>query len=229
MSQQVWLPLVGREGDPEPVEVETEADGTLLLSNVAAQFPGASGLRFRNKETGGLRGVKLQNDLLHPPFDAGWGPGPYIVITATKRRAADDGDAAKAPRCCAEEKTTDLIVLNLSFSTTESEVREFFEKFGALKMCQLKRKDNGKSKGYAFVHFESVEAQRKVMMQRHLLGERWCDVKVPNSQDKTGFKETDSAREYKICVRRLEDSISKEELTKHFEVSERSTAIGMHG
>ena len=56
---QVWLPLVPQEGCGEPVEVETEEDGTLLLSTVTAQFPGAIGLRFRNKETGGLRGVRV--------------------------------------------------------------------------------------------------------------------------------------------------------------------------
>lgn len=48
---------VSEEEQDEPIELPSEEDGSLLLSTVAAQFPGACGLKYRNPETGNFRGV----------------------------------------------------------------------------------------------------------------------------------------------------------------------------
>ena len=66
----------------EAIEIPTEddafeGDGTLLLSTLVAQFPGACGLKYRS-ETGVLRGVRLANGNLHPPSGL-WGTTTYIV------------------------------------------------------------------------------------------------------------------------------------------------------
>ena len=45
------------EGD-EAIELPSEDDGTLLLTTLTGQFPGACGLKFRNPETRGWRGVR---------------------------------------------------------------------------------------------------------------------------------------------------------------------------
>ena len=37
--------------------------GSLLLTSVTAQFPGATGLKYRNPETNTLRGVRLQGEV----------------------------------------------------------------------------------------------------------------------------------------------------------------------
>ncbi|XP_069113834.1 TAR DNA-binding protein 43-like isoform X2 [Argopecten irradians] len=63
----------------EAVEIPSEDDGTLLLSTLAAQFPGACGLKFRNPATGNFRGVRLIDGKLHPP-DSAWGNDTYIVV-----------------------------------------------------------------------------------------------------------------------------------------------------
>ena len=43
------------------------------MSTLISQFSGACGLRFRNKETGAMRGVRVNNDLFLPPNGAmGW-------------------------------------------------------------------------------------------------------------------------------------------------------------
>ena len=50
-----------------------EKDGNLRMSTLISQFSGARGLRFRNKETGAMRGVRVNNDLFLPPNGAmGW-------------------------------------------------------------------------------------------------------------------------------------------------------------
>ena len=50
-------------------------------------------------------------------------------------------------------------------------------------MVQLKTKDSGQSKGFAFIRFKDLDVQDKVLLTRHMIQERWCDVKVPESQE----------------------------------------------
>lgn len=66
-----YLQVSEDEGE-EPIELPSEDDGTLLLSTLSAQFPGTCGLKYRNPETGNIRGVRLVEGRLHPPED-GWG------------------------------------------------------------------------------------------------------------------------------------------------------------
>ena len=39
-----------------------------------------------------------------------------------------------------------------------------------------------KSKGYGFVRFADQEVQVRVMLQRHQIDGRWCDVRIPVSK-----------------------------------------------
>ena len=70
---------VAEEEQDEPIELPSEDDGSLLLSTVAAQFPGACGLKYRNPDTGNFRGVRLVDGRLHPP-DSMWGNFIYIAV-----------------------------------------------------------------------------------------------------------------------------------------------------
>ena len=76
MSQYIQVAEV--END-EPVEIPSEEDGSLLVSTLAAQFPGACGLKYRNPETGNFRGVRLSEGLLFPP-EGIWGSHIYVVV-----------------------------------------------------------------------------------------------------------------------------------------------------
>lgn len=70
---------VAEEDGEEPIELPSEDDGTLLLSTLSAQFPGTCGLKYRNKETGTMRGVRLVEGRLHPP-EEGWGNSIYYCV-----------------------------------------------------------------------------------------------------------------------------------------------------
>lgn len=59
-------------------EIPSEDDGTVLLSTVTAQFPGACGLCYWNPVSQCMRGVQLVEGILHAP-DAGWGNLVYVV------------------------------------------------------------------------------------------------------------------------------------------------------
>ena len=73
-----YLKVAEDEGE-EPIELPSEDDGTLLLSTLAAQFPGTCGLKYRNPESKGIRGVRLVDGRLHPP-DEGWGQNVYYCV-----------------------------------------------------------------------------------------------------------------------------------------------------
>lgn len=69
---------VTEDENDEPIEIPSEDDGTVLLSTVTAQFPGACGLRYRNPVSQCMRGVRLVEGILHAP-EAGWGNLVYVV------------------------------------------------------------------------------------------------------------------------------------------------------
>lgn len=74
-----YLQVAEDEGE-EPIELPTEDDGTLLLSTLAAQFPGSSGLKYRNPDSRAMRGVRLSEGRLHPPPEIGWGSQVFYCV-----------------------------------------------------------------------------------------------------------------------------------------------------
>lgn len=74
-----YVQVAEDEGE-EPIEVPCEEDGTLLLSTLAAQFPGTCGLKYRNESTGTMRGVRVTDGKLQPPPGTGWGNSLYICV-----------------------------------------------------------------------------------------------------------------------------------------------------
>ena len=108
----------------------------------------------------------------------------------------------------------DFTFLNPTFQATEDDIREYFEAYGPVSMIQLKTKDSGQSKGYAFIRFKDLEVQEKVLLTRHMVQDRWCDVKVPESQELKTAKTNASC---KIFVSRLSETITADDLKEHFE------------
>ena len=74
-----YVRIVEEENDDEPIELPSEEDGTMLLSTLTAQFPGASGLKYRNPETGTLRGLRVFDGRIQAP-DGLWGETLYIAV-----------------------------------------------------------------------------------------------------------------------------------------------------
>lgn len=74
-----YLQVAEDEGE-EPIELPIEDDGTLLISTLAAQFPGACGLKYRNEQSKIMRGVRLSDGRLHPPPEMGWGNTIFYCV-----------------------------------------------------------------------------------------------------------------------------------------------------
>ncbi|KAM3878483.1 TAR DNA-binding protein 43 isoform 2-T2 [Diretmus argenteus] len=205
---------VAEEENEEPMEIPSEDDGTILLSTVSAQFPGACGLRFRSPVSQCMRGVRLVEGVLHAP-ENGWGNLVYVVnYPKDNKRKMDEIDASSAVKMKrGDMKTSDLIVLGLPWKTSEQDLKDYFTTFGEVIMVQVKRDaKTGNSKGFGFVRFTEYESQEKVVSQRHMIDGRWCDCKLPNS--KQGPDEPMRSR--KVFVGRCTEDMTTDDLRQFF-------------
>lgn len=79
-----------------------------------------------------------------------------------------------------------LYVGNLSYATTEEELRALFAEAGTVKsVAVIKDRDTGRSKGFAFVEFETqVEAQNAISkFNGHQLGDRELKVNLARPRE----------------------------------------------
>lgn len=74
-----YILVIENERD-DPMELPCEDDGSLLLSTLIAQFPEATGLKYKNPETGAFRGIRLNEGRLYAPTDSGWGKEKFQVV-----------------------------------------------------------------------------------------------------------------------------------------------------
>ncbi|XP_030632665.1 TAR DNA-binding protein 43 isoform X2 [Chanos chanos] len=210
---------VAEEENEEPMEIPSEDDGTVLLSTVAAQFPGACGLRYRSPVSQCMRGVRLVEGILHAP-ENGWGNLVYVVnYPKDNKRKMDEMDASSAVKIKrGDQKTSDLIVLGLPWKTTEQDLKDYFSTFGEVIMVQVKRDaKTGNSKGFGFVRFTDYETQNKVIAQRHMIDGRWCDCKLPNSKVIVQQQGPDEPmRSRKVFVGRCTEDMTADELRQFF-------------
>ncbi|KAK6965294.1 TAR DNA-binding protein 43 [Biomphalaria glabrata] len=216
MSQ--YIHVAENEGN-EPMEVPSEDDGTLLLTTLSAQFPGACGLKYRNHETGTIRGLRLSDGRLYPP-DTDWGRQVYIVVFPKGEKAnKENSHTSSEPTLLVKpykrferQKCSDLIVLGLPWKSSEDDLRKYFQQFGELLMVQVKKDPkSGQSKGFGFVRFAEYESQVKCMSQRHMIDGRWCDVRIPNSKE--GAQQMMNR---KVFVGRCTEEMTAEDLRQYF-------------
>ncbi|CAK1548438.1 unnamed protein product [Leptosia nina] len=176
------------EDDSNAVEIPCELNGTLLLSTLVAQFPGACGLKYRHPESKCIRGLRLSDGRLHPPTEAGWGKHLYICVfpKENKRKMEDvspENSAAKTKRLEKKLICSDLICLGLPWKSTEESIKKYFDQFGEVVMVQLKKDKNGSFKGFGFIRFATYTSQMRALAQRHNIDGRWVDVRIPNSKE----------------------------------------------
>jgi len=201
------------------IELPTEADGSILLSTLQGQFPGACGLRYKNPETDSWRGIRLLDNMLCPPAEEGWGCHLYVVVqkndSTTKRKIEESPNAVKEPESkmtkisSADERLGDLIVLGLPWKTTSEDMKEYFQKFGEVTMAEVKRDyGSGKSRGFGFVHFKDPEVEKTVLAQVHKIQGRTCEVRLPRCKEEFMPK--------KLFVGRLPDGTTENDLLEHF-------------
>lgn len=203
---------VGDEDSCEFMELPTECDGTILLSTIQAQFPSAIGLRYKT-ESGGWRGMRLAENCLDPPLE-GWGENEYFVTynkqdSVNKRKLEESPKKNKLVKTSAgADLLSDLIVLGLTYSATEDELKEYFEQFGELALHEIKRDPQTlKSKGFGFIRYKSTDAAQAVLKTEHNVAGRRCEVRLPKKRDEKPLK---------LFIGRLKPGTTTEDLREHF-------------
>lgn len=212
--------LVSDDENQEAIEIPTEndggdQDGTLLLTTLVAQFPGACGIKYRS-ESGAFRGVRLANGCLHPP-NGTWSNTIYIVNfpKETKRKGDEElFDPVPSKIKKVDRKCSDLIVLGLPWKSTENDMTEYFSQFGELVLTQVKRDPRTQqSKGFGFIRFKEYESQVQCLGSRsHSIDGRRCEVSLPNSH---GERDKSSISR-KIFVARCTEDLKSEDLREYF-------------
>lgn len=201
------------EQDQEPIELPIEEDGTILLSTVTGQFPGACGLKYRNPDTGSWRGLRLADERLQFPGGS-WMDTIYVVVypkgsgSDNKRKGEESaGNPAGKTRRLDVKKNQDLVVLGLPWKTTEEELKAYFEQFGEVVFSEIKYdRDTRRSRGFGFVRFADAETGHQVMMKKHMIQGRTCEVKVPDSRPERS----------KLFVRCLSKDMTEQDLKEYF-------------
>jgi len=82
-----------------------------------------------------------------------------------------------------------LYVGNLSYETTEENLRELFmQAGGVVSVTLIKDRDSGQSKGFGFVEMSSqADAQKAIsMFNGHTLGDRQLTVNVARPREERG-------------------------------------------
>ena len=210
---EVYVKVTDDENSSEPIELPLEADNTLFLSSITAQFPGACGLKYRNPETQTLRGLRLVDGVMFlPTSQEYWEDLVYITAFPNKRKMSDSDPAPGVQSKRPMQKCSDLIVLGLPWLLDEEDLKEYFSQFGELTMTQIKRDENQKSRGFGFIRYATIEAQKAACQEGRVnIQGRWCEVKIPHSNSTT--KNNISP---KIFVGRVTEKLTKQDLSEYF-------------
>lgn len=96
-----------------------------------------------------------------------------------------------------------VFVNNLSFSASEEDLKNHFEKYGKIAHVNVVRNNHGKSRGFAYIEYEQEEDTHKAIEENNqLFMNRKLEVKlsVPQEQRKTEKKEVSGSAAAIACT-----------------------------
>jgi len=221
MDKFVYIRVADEDNPKDSIDIPSEDDGTLLLTTLQAQFPGSTGLRYKNSETGSWRGLRISEGVMCPPPE-GWMDTLFYVVrprsdTTTKRKieaspSQREPEAKQVKVRDSVEHIGDLIVLGLPFKATEKDMGEYFSQFGDVSFVQVKKDPTtGESRGFGFVSFSDNETAEDVLGRSHTIMGRRCEVRLPRAKD-------DPHIPYKLFVGRLAGGTTVDDLRSYFEI-----------
>ena len=110
-----------------------------------------------------------------------------------------------------QEENKKIFVKNIPFKTTDSQLSDFFSRFGKVEKSEIIKRDNGYSSGVGFVEFSTVEEKKNVLMANRddlVIEGRRLDVKEARV-DKMDYSKT-------LYVGNLSFDTNEETLKKFF-------------
>eukprot|EP01112_Ceratiomyxa_fruticulosa_P017037 TRINITY_DN5240_c0_g1_i2.p1 TRINITY_DN5240_c0_g1~~TRINITY_DN5240_c0_g1_i2.p1 ORF type:complete len:639 (-),score=136.63 TRINITY_DN5240_c0_g1_i2:136-2052(-) len=128
-----------------------------------------------------------------------------------------------------EQKFTNVYVKNLDLSVTEDEIRDLFKEFGTVTNSAIMKDSEGKSKGFAFVNFETPEAAKaavdalngKELKTKTIYVGRAQKKSEREAELKAKFEQQRSERASKyqgvnLYIKNLEDNVEDDRLRAEF-------------
>jgi len=198
----VWVKIVESENDKE-MELQVEADGTILLENLRNVFQAATTLKYRNPENQAWRVIKCVDNIMHPPEDDGWRDNKYLVVVPKgqerKRKISEVIDDEIEERNVGPVNKAIYVLFN-SEDLTESDLRDYFAEFGTITNinCII-------SKKFAFITFEDEKVPFKLYGKPVSINGVELDIKEPESDEKEFRKLALIYKEDKITARQFRE------------------------
>ena len=163
-----WVKIVEREGD-SAMELQLEADGTVLLENLRNVSATATTLKFRNPANQAWRVVKCVDDVLQPPSEDGWGDHTFLIVEPKgqekKRKMTEDPEEDEDGQAQYKVNKCIYVLFDSEGKLTEGDLRDYFSEFGTITNI------NGQFfKGYAFVTFEAaIQSHQNSLLGVHFI------------------------------------------------------------
>ncbi|KAJ8911057.1 hypothetical protein NQ315_015111 [Exocentrus adspersus] len=211
----VFIKNLDRSIDNKAMYDTFSAFGNILSCKVAQDENGTSKgygfVHFETEEAANKSIEKVNGMLLN-------GKKVYVGrFIPRKEREKELGEKAKL--------FTNVYVKNFGEDLSEEQLRSMFEKFGKITSYKIMSKDDGKSKGFGFVAFESPEAAENA--EKKLLKVNLCMLDVPR---KKAERQQELKRRFEalkmerlnryqgvnLYVKNLDDTIDDERLRKEF-------------
>ena len=108
------------------------------------------------------------------------------------------------------------MVLGIPWDVDTNGLKEYMSKFGELEDCVvMKERSTGRSRGFGYVTFTSVEDAKKALSGEHHLGNRLLEVKVATPKEEMTRSSTKKVT--RIFVARIPPSVTESTFRSHFE------------
>ncbi|XP_059458976.1 uncharacterized protein LOC132188513 [Corylus avellana] len=108
-----------------------------------------------------------------------------------------------------------LVVLGIPWDVDTEGLRDYMNKFGELEDCiVMKERSTGRSRGFGYVTFVSVEDAKNALSSEHFLGNRMLEVKVATPKEEM---RAPAKKVTRIFVARIPQSVTEESFRSHFE------------
>ncbi|XP_057449523.1 uncharacterized protein LOC130740831 [Lotus japonicus] len=113
------------------------------------------------------------------------------------------------------EQQRKLVVLGIPWDVNTEGLKEYMSKFGELEDCiVMKERSTGRSRGFGYVTFASLDDVKEVLSSEHMLGNRMLEVKVatPKEEMRAPAKKVN-----RIFVARIPLSVTEPTFRSYFE------------
>ncbi|XP_038722316.1 heterogeneous nuclear ribonucleoprotein 1 [Tripterygium wilfordii] len=108
-----------------------------------------------------------------------------------------------------------LVVLGIPWDVDTDSLREYMSKFGDLEDCiVMKERSTGRSRGFGYVTFATVEDAKNALSSEHILGNRMLEVKIATPKEEM---RAPAKKVTRIFVARIPPSVTEAVFRSHFE------------